>query len=262
MRVVLLEVWRRRRRARARPAVPAPGEPHDHDRASIRARLRAPIRQSYATELIYGGFDGTVTTFAVVAGVEGASLAAGITLILGLANLFADGFSMAAGAYLSARAEEERYATLREFERRSVADNPEGERREAVEILSRMGVSEPALSAAADAVTADESRWIDLMMQGEYGLGELNRSPRLAALATFGAFLVFGMVPLLPYLLGYGEAFHVAAAMTGVSFVGLGLLKARHGGRAILPSVVETLAVGIGAAAVAWGVGHLLAGLA
>ena len=64
---------------------------------------------AYLGDMVYGGLDGIVTTFAVVSGVAGAQLGSGIVLILGLANLFADGFSMAVGAYLSSKSEQEYY---------------------------------------------------------------------------------------------------------------------------------------------------------
>ncbi|ELZ94313.1 VIT1/CCC1 transporter family protein [Haloferax sulfurifontis] len=61
----------------------------------------------YLPELIYGANDGIVTTFAVVAGVAGASLSPGIVIVLGFANLFADGFSMGMSNYLAERSEED-----------------------------------------------------------------------------------------------------------------------------------------------------------
>ena len=60
----------------------------------------------YLGDMVYGGLDGIVTTFAVVSGVAGAELGTSIILIMGLANLFADGFSMATGAFLSAKSEQ------------------------------------------------------------------------------------------------------------------------------------------------------------
>ncbi|MGH8978267.1 MAG: VIT1/CCC1 transporter family protein, partial [Acidimicrobiia bacterium] len=66
-----------------------------HTPEAIAARLRIGPRRSYLRDLVYGAIDGTVTTFAVVAGVRGASLEATILVILGIANLVADGFSMA-----------------------------------------------------------------------------------------------------------------------------------------------------------------------
>ena len=235
---------------------------HSHTPSAIRARLAAPTPTSYAGEAIYGGFDGTVTTFAVVAGVAGASLSPAVTLILGLANLIADGFSMAAGAYLSTRAEEQRYLALREFEQASVAAEPDGERREIREILARMGVEGPALAEATRSVTSDRQAWIDLMMLGEYGLTQQRRSARLSAAMTFGAFLLFGAVPLLPYALSLPSPFLLASATTAISFTGIGILKAYHAGRPAGVSIAETLAVGAGAAGLAFAVGHLLSGLA
>jgi hypothetical protein len=75
-----------------------------HTPEAIRARLAAEREHSYLRDFIYGGIDGSVTTFAVVSGVAGADLAASIVIILGLANLIGDGFSMAASNFLGTRA--------------------------------------------------------------------------------------------------------------------------------------------------------------
>jgi hypothetical protein len=88
----------------------------------------------YIGDMVYGGLDGIVTTFAVVSGVAGAELGSGIVLILGLANLFADGLSMATGAYLSSKSEREYYEREREREGWEVEHFPEGERAELLEI--------------------------------------------------------------------------------------------------------------------------------
>ena len=63
------------------------------------------LRGRYIRDVVFGANDGIVTTFAVVAGVAGAHLAPNVVLILGFANLFADGFSMAAGNFLGERSE-------------------------------------------------------------------------------------------------------------------------------------------------------------
>lgn len=246
-----------RRLWRARRASQVSGLRHEHTIEAIRARLSRPAPPSNAADAIYGGFDGTVTTFAVVAGVAGASLSPTVTLILGCANLLGDGFSMAAGAYLSNRAEEQRYATLRDFERLSVAETPEGERREIREILAGMGIRDPALTSATDAMTSTERAWVDLMLLGEYGLTRPRRTSFAAAITTFTAFVLFGAVPLLPFAAGLPEPFLIATATTAVSFVGLGIMKARHASRSLLMSVLETLAVGSVSAGLAYGVGRL-----
>jgi len=94
-------------------------------KGSARAHARKTIKQAeekhggagsqYLGEMVYGGLDGIITTFAVVTGVAGAQLGTSVILILGLANLFADGFSMAVGAYLSTKSEQEYYR--KEYER-------------------------------------------------------------------------------------------------------------------------------------------------
>ena len=67
--------------------------------------MKKGTQRKYLPEFVYGGIDGIITTFAIVAGAVGASLSTGIILILGFANLFADGFSMAISSYLSAKSE-------------------------------------------------------------------------------------------------------------------------------------------------------------
>ena len=97
--------------------------------------------QKYLGEVVYGGLDGIVTTFAIVSGVAGAELGGGVVLILGLANLFADGLSMATGAYLSSKAEIERYDEERRRELWEIDNYPDGERAELVDIYQRQGYS-------------------------------------------------------------------------------------------------------------------------
>ena len=101
---------------------------HGHSPEAIAARLKGGPQVSYLRDWVFGGIDGAVTTFAIVAGVAGASLSTNIILILGAANLLADGFSMAAGNYSGVKAERDDYRRLREMELRHIAATPEGER--------------------------------------------------------------------------------------------------------------------------------------
>ena len=97
---------------------------HDHHPHEIAKRLELGPRVSYLRDWVYGGIDGTVTTFAVVAGVTGASLSTKALLILGVANLLADGFSMAAANYSGTKAEIEEYEHVRNMEERHVEIAP------------------------------------------------------------------------------------------------------------------------------------------
>ena len=73
-----------------------------------------------------------------------------------------------------------------------------------------MGLSGDVLEQATEAITRNKENWINLMMEGEYGLGGIDPHPLRAATTTFLAFLVAGMVPLLPFLLGLQNAFAIS----------------------------------------------------
>jgi hypothetical protein len=87
---------------------------HEHSVAAIQKRLSAGPTHSYLRDWIYGGIDGSVTTFAVVTGVAGAQLSPAIIVIMGFANLVGDGFSMAVKAIsFGTRSEHEDVRRLR-----------------------------------------------------------------------------------------------------------------------------------------------------
>lgn len=234
---------------------------HDHSPEAIRERLSSAPPQSYLRDWVYGGIDGAVTTFAIVTGVAGARLSPRIVLILGLANLLADGFSMAAANFLGTRSERDQLARLEAIEQRHIDEIPEGEREEVRQIFGAKGLDGETLERVVEAITADRTRWVRTMLREEYGMPEAVRSPTRAAASTFVAFLLCGAVPLLPYLLGLTNAFGTAAAATGLVFFGIGSLKSRWSTRTWWSSGLETLAVGTAAAAVAYAVGRLLRSL-
>jgi VIT1/CCC1 family predicted Fe2+/Mn2+ transporter len=231
---------------------------HAHTRAAILERLAAGPRHSYLRDFVYGGIDGAVTTFAIVSGVVGAELSPRVILILGTANLLADGLSMAAGNYLATRAEHEEGRHAETIEHRHIAVSPEGERAEVREIFRQRGISGELLERVTEAITADRDRWVRTMLRDEYGLPASIRSPWCAAASTFLAFLVCGVVPLFPFVLGLGQAFETAAATTGLVFVAIGAIKSRWSPHPWWRSGLETLAVGGGAAMVAYAIGAWL----
>ncbi|MEO9463849.1 MAG: VIT1/CCC1 transporter family protein, partial [Marinomonas sp.] len=170
---------------------------HGHSQTEVEARIGAPPGRGYLRDVVYGGIDGSVTTFAIVAGVAGAGLSPVIIVALGLANVLADGFSMAAGNYSGTKAELDHAQRLRAVEQRHLEENPQGELREIREILRLKGLEGDVLEAAANAIAANEEAAIQLMLEGEYGLAGVDPHPMRAAVATFLAFLVAGLVPLL-----------------------------------------------------------------
>lgn len=230
---------------------------HGHSQQEIKDRIGSPPGRGVLRDLVYGGVDGSVTTFAIVAGVAGAGLSHFIIVALGLANVLADGFSMAAGNYSGTKAERDNIRRIRAIEERHIARYPDGERREVREILAQKGLSGQVLEDATTSITADREHWIGLMLEGEYGLGGVDPHPMRAALATFGAFLVAGMIPLLPFLFGLNNAFVLSACMTMAVFFAIGALKSRWSLAPWWRSGGETLMIGGAAAAIAYGVGTL-----
>src|SRR4029453_19269916 len=143
---------------------------HDHSSEAIEKRLAAGPRQNYLRDWIYGGIDGAVTTLAVVTGVAGAQLSSWIILALGFANLFADGFSMAASNYLGTKSEQDDWRRLHAIENRHIDLAPEGEREEVRQIFERKGFEGEELRRIVELITADRERWVQTMLMDEYGL--------------------------------------------------------------------------------------------
>jgi VIT1/CCC1 family predicted Fe2+/Mn2+ transporter len=218
----------------------------------------------FLREIVYGGNDGIVTTFAIVAGfagagAEGAAKVGGVAVLLfGLANLFADATSMALGAYLSGRSEQDMHRRLRAGERRAVEEDPEGERAETLTILEAQGLSRADAKAMADILARNPEMHADFMMQNEFGMADpSDSSPARNGLATFLAFLVFGAIPLLPYMLWppAPETLRLSVGATAAALGLLGLLRWRVTDETLGRCLGETMLVGGVCAVVAFGVG-------
>jgi vacuolar iron transporter family protein len=236
---------------------PSPVE-HEHSPEAIRRRLEIGHRPSYVRDWIYGGIDGAVTTFAIVSGIVGGGVPRSAILILGFANVLADGFSMAASNYSGTRSEHDEREHLAAVERRHIDEDPEGEREEIRQIFAGKGIDGQDLERVVAAVTADESRWVHMMLTHEYGLAAELRRPMKAALATFTAFAVCGVIPLLPYVAGLEDAFPASIALTCAVFFGVGAAKSAFALTPWWRSGLETLGIGGAAASLAYGAGALL----
>lgn len=234
----------------------------EHSPDRIHRRLEAERSHSYLGDALLGGIDGCVTTFAVVAGATGAGFAAGVAIVLGLANLVADGFSMAAGNYQAGKAERERVARARRHEERHIDLVPDGEREEIRQIYSAKGFRGEALEHVVDTITGDRRLWVDTMMTEELGLPLETPHPLRIALVTFGSFVTVGLVPLLPFfvpgLIAGDAVFPTSCVLTGAAFFGVGCLKGYRLGTSLWRSGMETLLVGGIAATLAYVVGAWL----
>ena len=239
----------------------------DHTPHAVTARLERSLTPSYLRDFIYGAIDGAVTTFAVVAGVQGAKLDETVVIILGVANLIADGFSMAVSNYLGSRAERQQRERARREEERHIREVPDGEREEIRQIFAAKGFEGEDLDRVVRVITSDREVWAETMMSEELGFSATEPNEVRAALATLVAFVTVGFLPLVVFvydLAGFGEvqnAFVWSAAMTGVAFFVVGALKSRFVDQAWWRSGIETLVVGGLAATLAYAAGAMLQGV-
>ena len=236
---------------------------HDHSAEAIRKRLDSGSEASYLRDWIYGGIDGAVTTFAIVSGVVGANFPTSVILVLGAANIVADGFSMAASNYTGSKAENDEFERIRVHEEQQIDRDREGETLEIREIYRTKGFEGADLDRAVEIITADRKIWVDTMLTEEYGLPMSERSPVKAAVGTFIAFLLCGLVPLLPFTLSSSwvsrpEATIWSVIATAAVFFGIGSFKARWALTSWWRSGIETLTIGLVAALIAYLIGFAL----
>ena len=219
-------------------------------------------------DFIYGSFDGSVTTFAVVAGAIGASLSPMIVVILGFANLFADGFSMAVGNYQAAKARLEFIQKERKREEWEIDNKEESERQEIRDIYAKKGFTAELLDEIVKVITSRRKVWVDTMMKEELGLIEDGRRPLDTAASTMFGFVIIGIIPLIPFLFIYVTGFVLGPASftysvvsTSVAFFLIGVIKGTIVKKSLMRSGLTTLFVGGIAATVAYLVGNLLSSL-
>ncbi len=218
----------------------------------------------FIREFIYGGVDGGVTTFAVVAGATGANFDNVVIIILGIANLIADGFSMSVGSFLSVKSQYEKYRKYQQYERWGVENMPEAEKQEVRSIYYRKGLRGKLLEKVVDVITSDKEVWVDEMMQSELHLTPEKNSPFQAGLVTFTAFVLIGAIPLLPFLIpGSSQLvnmtpFGLTCLLTAVAFIIIGYTKSHVNLTSRIEGISETLFLGAAAALIAYFAGYFL----
>lgn len=216
-------------------------------------------------DFIYGSIDGAVTTFAIVAGVVGASLSPNIILILGFANLFADGFSMAAANYQASKARNEFIQMKRKNEEWEIDNLEQQEKQEIRNIYEKKGFKDELLDEIVRIITSRRKVWVDTMMREELGLIEDEKKPIDSSISTFVGFNVLGLIPLIPFIIFFSigitansDAFVYSVISTGVAFFLVGVIKGKIVKHSMLRSGIYTLFIGGMAAIVAYYVGYTL----
>jgi VIT1/CCC1 family predicted Fe2+/Mn2+ transporter len=198
---------------------------------------------------------------AVVAGAVGGGFSGVVIIVLGFANLLADGFSMAVSNYQGTKSQLERVEEARRSEERQIRKIPADEREEIRQISAAKGFSGETLERVVETITNDPRLWVDTMLTEELGLEADEPNPLRAALATGAAFLVVGLLPLIPFLIPNLTAdtrFRASAVAAVFAFFAVGAAKGIVLKRPVLRAGVETLLTGGGAALLAYVVGSWL----
>ena len=222
------------------------------------------FEKEYIAEFVYGGIDGVITTFAVVAGSAGAELAVPIVLILGFANLIADGFAMSVGSYFSAKSENESYDKHKAVEYWEIENLRDKEVEEIREIYEAKGFEGDLLKQVVDVITSDDEVWVDTMMKEELEMIKNDRPPWKRGLVTFIAFNLVGFIPLSAYAFaGFIDAsasdlFVVSSFSTAVALALIGTLKGLVTEQSLIKGIIETVFLGGIAATIAFFVGDIL----
>lgn len=227
-------------------------------------KLHQTIGGRYIKDIVFGANDGIITTFAVVSGVAGAGLSTKTVLILGFANLIADGISMGASNFLGSRSEEEYYRKEYEAETWEVENIPDEEREEIRRIYKAKGFKGEDLDSAVEVITSDKKRWVDVMMKEELGLIEEPKGQAgKKGLVTFVSFVIAGFMPLASYVLFFKgtRTFLLSIVITGVTLFIVGSMRTLITKRKWWLAGLEMFAVGLLASGVAYAIGAVLKGI-
>lgn len=246
---------------------------HHHDVAMAEAEHRKKMNHEedhgtagseYVKSIVFGGLDGIVSTFSVVAAAAGSGSDYKAVLIFGLANIFADGFSMGFGEAVGGAAERD-YA-LREQARETweVENIFECEVAEMEEIYQVKGLSKDDAKKLVSIISKDKKVFVSFMMRDELNLlvdSEDTCGPLKQGVASFCSFIFFGFFTLYPYFSGKGKGtdyiFGISVAMTAVALIVLGCVKGFIGQSPLILSAVTMVIQGTVAGGVAYGVGAL-----
>jgi len=213
---------------------------------------------TYLEDFVYGSNDGIITTFAVVAGAAGALLSPGIIIILGIANLLADGFSMGASNLLALRSGRDFVKLQRKREQWLLEMYPEQEKEQVRAILRRWSLPEEIIAKAIYALTSDRERWMNLMIREKLDLKEEEHgSPLAHGVVTFLAFVVAGIIPLAPYLLGLHVSYQflISSISAAIAFFLVGAARSLVTDGSAWKTGLEILVIGGLASGVAYGLG-------
>jgi VIT1/CCC1 family predicted Fe2+/Mn2+ transporter len=215
---------------------------------------------------VLGANDGLVSVFCIVMGVAGAAgagtaLGANAILVTGVAGLLACALSMALGEWLSVQNARELYQNQLKIEAQELEEAPEEEREELILIYQAKGVDRAQAERMTDQIFQDKAATLDTLAREELAIdpSELGGSAWEAALTSFVLCLVGGIIPVFPYFFWHGpEAVWVSAGFAAAGLFALGAISSLITGMNLLWGGVRQILFGVAAAAVTYGIGHLI----
>jgi VIT1/CCC1 family predicted Fe2+/Mn2+ transporter len=208
----------------------------------------------------------------VVAASVGGSLSTDVILLMGFANLIADGLSMGFGDYLSSQAEFEYTRAEHKREKWELDNYPEGEKQEMVELYVARGMTQADAESVIEVMSKYKNFFLDVMMVEELGLmpPDESDSPAKNGMVTFVAFVVFGFIPLMSYVLAGATGasdvanFVAACVLTACTMLALGAAKAKFTNQSMVKSALLMLLNGgmaaVAAYLVSWGIAEAMGG--
>lgn len=208
---------------------------------------------------VFGVNDGLVSIVCLVMGMAGAAAASPIILLTGIAGLLAGAFSMAAGEYVSMRSQREMFEYQIGLERAELAQYPAEEAAELALIYAARGMDAEEAKGLAQRMVEDPELGLDTLAREELGLNpdELG-SPWQAAISSFIAFALGGIVPLAPYLVGLESALKMSVALTAVALFGIGAALSLFTGRSAIKGGLRMLLIASAAAALTYWIGNVV----
>jgi VIT1/CCC1 family predicted Fe2+/Mn2+ transporter len=249
-----------------------PAEERAHSRALRAMESGASDRQTIAGReghmlmqggglraAVFGINDGLVSNFSLVMGFAGAEAKPEYILLAGIAGLLAGSFSMAAGEYVSMRAQRELFEQQIKMEQEELEMSPKEEEEELSLIYQAKGLPEREAAMLARRIIANPRTAIDTLAREELGLDPAQLgSPWVAAASSFSAFVMGALVPVLPYLFISGAAaWGASALLSGLALFATGAVISIFTARGPVVSGLRMLAIGLLASGVTFGAGWL-----
>jgi VIT1/CCC1 family predicted Fe2+/Mn2+ transporter len=227
------------------------------------AHIEPHIKESsYIRDLVFGFGDGINTSLGIVAGVGGAQISADIVILAALVGMFTGAKAMAVQNYLAVKSQREILDSEIRREQFEIENVPEKERQEIVDIYTAKGFHGDELKKIVDKITSNKDVWLKTMLTEELGLNlDILGSPFRGALVMFGAFLLGGILPILPYfavkagLISSGVSIAIAIGVSVVSSFVVGAIKSRMAKKNWVKGGIEMAGLGTGIALVGYGIG-------